>query len=291
MQRWLQQVRRAVVSAPLAPHHPPQSPLEPNAIDTGDSGTVPSLSAFSFDNIRPTDSVSQDSHTHSMAHESPADDIEMFMPPPPSMSILSDGDDNDDEQDELEGDVTTAPSEATFDTFVSGSKRRRTTGIAKRLFSQMDIPKSDGSVEKKWFCHLCRDKGDEYTCSVQDTTSTTRLKHLKAKHKDNDEVLDNYPELAVKKSSRHTGQTTLTAAYSKELLLEHLVCLIAMDNLAIRLVESMQLRALVNLLSKPAFRDMPSDAAMADAISTVYLKVRRYLFIFSTNSLCYRILL
>ena len=142
------------MSAPLAPHHPPQSPLEPNAIDTGDSGTVPSLSAFSFDNIRPTDSVSQDSHTHSMAHESPADDIEMFMPPPPSMSILSDGNDNDDEQDELEGDVTTAPSETTFNMFISGSKCRWMAGIAKWLFSQMDIPKSDSSIEKKWIYHL-----------------------------------------------------------------------------------------------------------------------------------------
>ena len=190
----------------------------------------------------------------------------------PSMSTLSD---DNKEQDELEGDVATAPSETTHDTFASGSKRRQTTGLAKRLFSQIDIAKGDGSMEKKWFCHLCRDKGDDYTCSIQDTTSSTRLKHLKAKHKDNDEVLNNYPELGVKKESRQAGQATLIAAYSKELLLEHLVCLIAMDNLAIRLVESKQLRALVNLLSKPAFHDMASDSLMGDSISTVYLKGHR----------------
>ena len=122
---------------------------------------------------------------------------------------------------------------------------------------------------------------------MQDTISSTHLKHLKARHKDNDDVLDTYPELVDKKAGAHTtsmvSQSTLTAAYSKEMLLEHLVCLIAKDNLAIRLVKSPQLHALVHLLSKPTFRDMPCDATMGDAITTVFLKVCSYSIFCSIN--------
>src|SRR6218665_450247 len=282
MQRWLQTVRRAVASHS---QHPPQSPPTPIAIDAGGAGMIASLSAFSFDDIRPTDSVSQDSYSsNSMAHESPIEDTDMALDStdsgPPSMPAI--WDDAGEEQDELEDDVAAEPepSVVTCDTFTSSSKHRRTAGIAKRLFSQATIRKANGSTVQKWLCHLCRDAGQEYTCGVQDTTSSMCLKHLKTKHKDNDDVIDAYPELVDKSVGAHASpvpsQTTLTAAYSKEVLLEHLVCLIAMDNLAIRIVESPQLRALVNLLSRPAFRDMPSDSAMGDVITTVFLNVRSY---------------
>ena len=71
-------------------------------------------------------------------------------------------------------------------------------------------------------------------------------------------------------------------AYSKDVLLEHLMCLNARDNLSISLVESPQLSSLIGLLSKPALLDMLSDSAMADLISTVYQKVCRFFLVYNS---------
>jgi len=187
-------------------------------------------------------------------------------------AVELDGANDMEDVDELENDIEM--SEVTCGTSSANKRRRRNTGIAKRHFAAVESTNADGSKVSQWICLLCRDAGKTRYYNDLGSTSTSRVRHLRKAHKDNPDVLDAYPELAQQQAAPLAiGQTTLSVSYSKDVLLEHLVCLIAMDNLSISLVESPQLRALIGLLHKPALRDMPADSSMADPIATVHQKV------------------
>jgi hypothetical protein len=256
MNRWLHQVCRITTPVPADP-----APAYPSdiAVDEAEDIPLPSETAFRLDDIRPRDSVSQDS----MRHDAASVDADAVEP-----EAVIDVDD----VDELENDIEM--SEVTCGTSTANKRRRRNTGIAKRHFTAVESTNTDGSKVSQWICLLCRDVGKTRYYNDIGSTTTSRVRHLRKAHKDNPDVLDAYPELAEQPSAPlPVGQRTLTVAYSKDILLEHLVCLIARDNLSIRLVESPQLRALIGLLHKPALRDMPADSSMADPIATVHQKV------------------
>jgi len=217
--------------------------------------------AFSLDNISPRDSVSQSTAMASSSRNLPGPPLEE--------------DSDDDSIVELSPGVTTeSKSEVSAGTSRTEKKwRRMTQNLANSLFSKVAVQEGTKSV-MKWVCHLCRDKGIDKFYTDLGATTTSRLKHLKNSHLTHPEVQDTYPD-ALHQHSAQAGasQGTLTLAYTKDALLEHLVCFIAGDNVPMRIVESPQFRGLIGLLSKPALRDMPSDASMPDAIDAAHSKV------------------
>ena len=230
------------------PHSPPITPVGPES--------------FLLDEIEPRESISQVSVQEmstlsSKAHSAGRMDVD---------------NDTDEEQDIL-----------SLVSGVSSKKRRRgAEGLGFKHFSDCVVKNKRGEEVPGLYCLLCRERGKDFTYIRKVEGTSARLRHMKMHHTNLPEVQEVYPELArlgahkgkSQASSAVQVQGRLTPEYSKQALLEHLVCLIAGDNLPLRLVESPYLCALVALLSKGARRDMPTDSSMGDSVQEVYSKVR-----------------
>jgi hypothetical protein len=210
--------------------------------------------------------------------------MEMDIEGPRSIS-LGEGSSEMDQIVESDDDNQTVVMAGTYFTSTTSDiqdkkRRRKTDNLAKKHFQMKEELTPGGTTKLWWECSLCRDKGAVQLYKRSGMTSISRLKHLRRVHADHPDVIGVYPESAVGfQGALSSGQSLLTTAYSKQQLLENLACMIAGDNLPLRLVESKHFRAFVGLLSQPAFRDMPSDASIPDAISGIYSKVRPLKFI------------